>query len=254
MEKNREIQLFFDEMSIDRDQSINNNPIYFYEQLMRQQAVFELLDPHPGECILDVGAGNLRDSKHLFRKRVKVYSIDVSAGMILEGLRNIQLCERPLCAQSSALALPFPSQSFDKIFCSEVIEHIPGYEAVFSEFYRCLKSNGVLVITTPNWNSLYGLNRKMVEAGQRLVGLKPWRNHPYDNWKYPKELEDGLRKNGFEIQRWIGICYLPGFTFNLITPKSIQKVVIRITRSLEPRLRLILAKYGYGIGVQAIKA
>lgn len=51
--------------------------------------------------------------------------------------------------QADATKLPFPDKSFDKIICSEVLEHIPDYQAVLAEIERILKPGGLLAITVP---------------------------------------------------------------------------------------------------------
>src|SRR3972149_6788052 len=99
-------------MSIDRDRSINNNPIYFYEQLMRQQTVFELLNPSKGEKILDAGAGNFRDSLPLVRQGMNIFATDISTGMLREGIKSITGNLKPHYAQCSVLNLPYPDKSF----------------------------------------------------------------------------------------------------------------------------------------------
>jgi ubiquinone/menaquinone biosynthesis C-methylase UbiE len=208
MNGTQEIRSFFDGMSLDRNQVINADPRLHYEQITRHQAVRELLEVSAGECILDVGAGNLRDSLPLSQCSATVCALDLSAKMLQEGLRSVGIGEGPSCVQGSALSLPFSSESFDKILCSEVVEHIPGFQAVFPEFRRCLKAGGVLVLTTPNWSSMYGLNRKLVETVQKLLGRNAWKGHPYDEWKHPRQLEQILSANRFRIERWIGICYL----------------------------------------------
>jgi ubiquinone/menaquinone biosynthesis C-methylase UbiE len=252
MSSSEEIRSFFDTMSVDRNQVIHANPRLQYEQTVRHEAVRELLEVSGGECVLDVGAGNLRDSLPLSQCGVKAYALDLSAGMLQEGLRFAGTGEGLFCVQGSALSLPFSNESFDGILCSEVIEHIPGFEAVFPEFHRCLKPEGVLVITTPNWNSLYGLNRKLVETGQKLLGRSTWRGHPYDEWKHPRQLEQNLSANRFRIDRWIGICYLPGFSFGLL-PQALQRLIVRVVEFIEPRIRLRATKCGYSIGIRALK-
>lgn len=51
----------------------------------------------------------------------------------------------------NALALPFPDASFDKIVCSEVMEHIPDYKQAIAECERLLKPGGTLAISVPRF-------------------------------------------------------------------------------------------------------
>jgi len=59
--------------------------------------------------------------------------------------------------------LPFEDESLDVIICSEVLEHVEGYEKGISELKRCLKKNGHLILSFPN--------EFMVNIG-RLILLK----------------------------------------------------------------------------------
>ena len=50
--------------------------------------------------------------------------------------------------------LPLAAGSFDAIVSTEVIEHLENPHAVFREFERLLRAGGVLLLTTPNQESL----------------------------------------------------------------------------------------------------
>ncbi|MEQ9797675.1 methyltransferase domain-containing protein [Parvibaculum sp.] len=52
---------------------------------------------------------------------------------------------------SNALSLPFPDASFDKVICSEVLEHIPDYEQAVAEIDRILKPGGTLAVSVPRY-------------------------------------------------------------------------------------------------------
>lgn len=46
--------------------------------------------------------------------------------------------------------LPFPDATFDRIICSEVLEHIPDEDAALAELRRVLKPDGMLAATVPS--------------------------------------------------------------------------------------------------------
>lgn len=48
--------------------------------------------------------------------------------------------------------MPFKDNFFDKVIMSEVAEHLPDDLKGLKEVYRCLKKDGVLVLTVPNIN------------------------------------------------------------------------------------------------------
>jgi SAM-dependent methyltransferase len=52
-------------------------------------------------------------------------------------------------ASANALALPFADDSFDKVICSEVLEHIPDYRAALKEIERVLKPGGLFCASVP---------------------------------------------------------------------------------------------------------
>ncbi len=51
----------------------------------------------------------------------------------------------------SGLNLPFSDASFDRVICSEVLEHIPDYETVLGEIHRVLKPGGILAVSVPRF-------------------------------------------------------------------------------------------------------
>lgn len=246
-----EIREFFDEMAPGRDQTISSNPIIDYEQRVRSRAVLELLDPQPGERILDVGCGNGRDLPPLLEKGCRCVAIDYSPAMVDQTRRRLErLGARDVdVTVGDATSLRFADGEFDKVFASEVIEHIPRWHDAVREMVRVLKPGGVLVLTTPNRRSWYGFDRYVVL--QALLRRK-W-NHPQDEWKTRGELKEALEAAGARPVRWVGVCYVPGFALTYRAPRPLQRLTVALTRPAERLARNVLTSRGYMIGVRALK-
>lgn len=52
--------------------------------------------------------------------------------------------------------LPFPDQSFDVIFCFEVLEHVKEPWVAVNELHRVLKPSGVVYCSTPFSHEIHG--------------------------------------------------------------------------------------------------
>ena len=54
---------------------------------------------------------------------------------------------------SDCLDMKIDSETIDIVLSNQVIEHIPKYEKYLLEIERILKSNGLLIISTPNFHN-----------------------------------------------------------------------------------------------------
>ena len=103
--------------------------------------------------------------------------------------------------------LSFPESSFDFIICTEVLEHIPNYEAGLREAKRCLRESGAAIFTFP-WlggnHFKHRVRAELTDDGQIHHHLPPsYHGDPASpegilcfrdfGW----EILDELRANGF---------------------------------------------------------
>lgn len=103
--------------------------------------------------------------------------------------------------------IPFASAAVELISCLEVIEHLIDTDQFLIECARVLRSDGLLIITTPNINSLR--NRFMVPFGIYPAGLE-YRNVIHHVRLYNlKALTSHLDEHGFDIVMSAGVSFLP---------------------------------------------
>jgi len=96
--------------------------------------------------VLDVGCGKGYLLSRLQSPHRELYGIDISPAVIKWA--KVSAPETSLCV-ADVKNLPFKSDSFDWLICTEVLEHIEGDEAI-QECFRVLKSGGRALFTVPN--------------------------------------------------------------------------------------------------------
>jgi len=121
------------------------------ETLAKFELVMNKLDLKPKEAILDAGAGLNVFCFEMARRGGTVVAIDVNSSkmiMIKHIARKMRFRMLDICV-ASVTNIPFRNDSFNKVLCSEVLEHVPDDKSVIDEFYRIIKRGGKVVITTP---------------------------------------------------------------------------------------------------------
>jgi ubiquinone/menaquinone biosynthesis C-methylase UbiE len=242
---------FFDDMSATRNELFRANPVFDYEQQVRARSVLDALGARRGEVILDIGCGNARDILPMLGAGATIVGVDLSQGMIEQARLDLAAAGHHgvRLEVGDATRLDFGAATFDKVVCSEVIEHIPDADSAMREVQRVLKPGGLLVLSTPNRRSWYGFDRFVLFT--RLF-RRTW-NHPFDNWRNRRQLDGLLVRNGFEVSRASTVCYLPGFLLTYFLPAFLQQWVVRVVTVIEPMARRLTPGLGYLLVVTAIK-
>ena len=83
--------------------------------------------------------------------------IDVAGDQIDYAKKNYETANHQFIAVEGSGPLPFENRTFDVVTMIELIEHLSKEEvvALLAEVQRVLKSHGRLIITTPNYLSLW---------------------------------------------------------------------------------------------------
>lgn len=112
-----------------------------------------------GQSVLDLGCGEGRHAIIAYLAGdVTVVALDPSHRDIdIARDRFRQFRDPEATAKSlsftlgSGLHLPFADRTFDRVICSEVLEHVPDYETVIQEIHRVLKPGGLLAVSVPRF-------------------------------------------------------------------------------------------------------
>ena len=118
-----------------------------------------LLEIKNGERVLDIGCGGGRHSWEVCKKAsCLVYGLDIDVGELNNAKEMLQALDRQgesqgkwILIKGDTMSLPFKDASFDKIICSEVLEHVPDDEQGVREMVRVLKDDGVIAISVPTY-------------------------------------------------------------------------------------------------------
>jgi SAM-dependent methyltransferase len=186
----------------------------------------ERLDIQPGHRLLDAGCGEGRHCFGSLYRGANVIGLDLDFESMREPSKNLR--ERGgehgrlgAMLQGDAFHLPFADATFDRIICSEVMEHVHDYRGAIRELHRVAKPGAKVAITIPTATSehLYlRLGDEYFESpGGHIRIFKP------------RELALGLAAAGFDT---IGCGFAHGFH----TPYWVLRSVMHLPDADESRL------------------
>jgi 2-polyprenyl-3-methyl-5-hydroxy-6-metoxy-1,4-benzoquinol methylase len=119
---------------------------------------YDLLGIKNGERVLDVGCGEGRHSWEACKRSCLVYALDINEADLKKAHYTLRLLEHQgetkgkwLLLKGDITSLPFKDGSFDKIICSEVLEHVTDDIQGIRELVRVLKDNGKLAVSVPSY-------------------------------------------------------------------------------------------------------
>lgn len=152
-----------------------------------------LLGIKDGEQVLDVGCGEGRHSWEVLRRNgCLICALDIGEESMVKAGYVFRLMDeqgeskgRWALLRGDAMSLPFRDGCFDRVICSEVLEHLPDDERGIRELVRVLKGDGVLAISVPTYltESIYwklskdyhsnpGGHVRKYKAGELIASLR----------------------------------------------------------------------------------
>ncbi len=188
-----------------------SGPYYAYAA-SRIRKILALL-PENGK-LLDVGCGDGAIAVLARQKGLDAYGIDISANNIARARLNG--ISAKTCDLNSE-KIPFPKNTFDAVYCGEVLEHTDSPEKVIREIRRILKRNALLVVTVPNIAAWYnrilllaGFVPHWVEAGSEKAYGTPFGVISGHTKAFTKNaISELISKNGFSIKSAQGSAINP---------------------------------------------
>jgi SAM-dependent methyltransferase len=186
----------------------------------------ERLRLRPGERLLDAGCGEGRHCFGALERGARVVGLDLDRDSLRRSVGRLRRRAGELrslgeMVHGDAFHLPFPDAHFDKVICSEVMEHVHDYRAAARELARVTRPGGLLAVTIPTATSEHLYLRSGDDYFESPGGhIRIFR---------PRDLARGLRAAGFAT---LGI----GFAHALHTPYWVLRSLAGLPRADESRL------------------
>lgn len=153
-------------------------------------AVLKLLNPRPGERILDLGCGEGSLTEKIAAAGATVVGIDASAEMIA-GAQARGLDARLIDAER----LPF-SAEFDAVFSNAALHWVRDHEAMLAGVHRALRTGGRFVAEFGG----HGNIAAMQVAIRSVLAKRGWETNLHRYYATPAEYSARLRRHGFDVK------------------------------------------------------
>jgi SAM-dependent methyltransferase len=188
---------------------------------MRLANVQELVEPEPGDRVLDLGCAAGSMAHFLSTFGCESVGVDDAPAAIAAARERYPELTFELAGSPE---MPFPAGSFDKIVAADLTEHLdePTLVRTFEECFRVLRPGGTLSIHTPNPRHLI----ERLKAHELVLAQNP----THVGLRTREELEQHLRDAGLviELSVWRR-SFIPIF-------RTIELVGGRVTELLRYRI------------------
>lgn len=118
---------------------------------LEEPLVDALLGPVQGLRVADIGCGTGRHAIRLVEQGAHVVGVDFSPGMLSRAEEKSRILSSSgsvrFVVHDIREPLPLASQSFDRVLCALVLDHISAPEVMFAELKRICRKDGVIVAT-----------------------------------------------------------------------------------------------------------
>jgi SAM-dependent methyltransferase len=113
-----------------------------------------------GDRLLDLGCGFGRHAYEAARRGADVVALDAGrdevdgVGAVFAAMADageLDDAARVGTVQGDGLHLPFADAAFDRVICSEVLEHLHDDRAAMAELARVLRPGGTMAVTVPRY-------------------------------------------------------------------------------------------------------
>jgi SAM-dependent methyltransferase len=172
---------------------------------LRLAAVRDLVEPKPGERVLDLGTAGGAIAHFLSTFGCEAVGVDAEPDAVASARA---LFPRASFEVADVTRLPFPDGSFDKAVAADLVEHLADddLERMLAEVARVLRPAGTVSVYTPN-------ARHPVER-LKARDLVLARNATHVGVRDAEALVSALRDGGFAVDR---IEWRPSFVPGLRT-------------------------------------
>lgn len=168
-------------------------------EVSARRRFLDLLDPRPGEMVVDVGAGSGILSLEIAARVVpggRVFAVDSSAPL-LDHARAAALAAGfgPSidCRVADARKLPFGLAGFDAAFCHWLLLHVERPDEVVAEMKRVTRRGGRVMCVEMDWETVV-VHPAPTDLARRILHHSADRN--IDSWA-GRRLSPLFREAGF---------------------------------------------------------
>ena len=167
------------------------SPFVRYVEGKRIRRTFALLAPGPRDRVLEVGCG----AGHLLKRLPagRRFGLDLSESMLRKAQRRV---DPGTLLQANAESLPFRTGAWDRVYCSEVLEHLADPRAALAEIERIVATHGVAVVSVPNERLINTLKAAVRRAGLSRAVLRTGPN----DYAMPERMDDEWHLHTFDLK------------------------------------------------------